>query len=193
MAKADTLYVGNGVVKHPRDDSRRVGIVQKQRIRAQLFHIVTEPQHEWGVAQGREGAARPGGATHHLVDAVGPRDTHGLVPNVDAVELDGGNDVVGAVQGLPAVGSRFYLGGRTQFRDHLAGDIRHNVEISALMSMRVRVPSARAGRVMTSWTNRLPNPLLPAPMTAIFGPPPVLPLRLSACSCTNCAMLIPLY
>ena len=90
---------------------------------------MTETQHEGSVAQGREGATRAGGAANDLVDAIGSRYTHWLVPDVEAVELDGGNDVISAVQGLTAVGSGLYFGRHIQFGGDLAGNTGHNVEV----------------------------------------------------------------
>ncbi len=106
VAEPDVADV-RALVQRPRQDRHRVGIVQQQRVRAELLHILRDVEHDRDRAQ----------ATHDATDAerVADRlpqtillgnleipDGRRLVP----ADLDHVDDVVGPLQRLAPVGRR---------------------------------------------------------------------------------------
>ena len=103
VAKAHGLDAG-GALHGAAQHGHGIGIVQKQGVRANLFHIPGEVQHHRDGAQGAEDAADAQGIGDGLAKAVAlghlkVDDRAGLI----AAHLDGVDHIIGAAQGILAL------------------------------------------------------------------------------------------
>ena len=103
VAEADEL--------EPRDPAQRpaahghgVGVVEQERVGAELLHVRGDLEQGGDVPQGAEDAARPQRVADALVDAVLERDLVVLPELVDAAHLDHDDHVVRPPQRLAPVG-----------------------------------------------------------------------------------------
>jgi hypothetical protein len=103
--------------------------VEQPGVRAELLHVAADREHDRHVARHREGRARSGRAADDLVDAVLARDLHRLIPDVEPVQLDRRDDVVGAVERGAPVGRRLDARSDPELADQTPGEDRDHVQV----------------------------------------------------------------
>ncbi len=135
----------SGLRNRPTVGGHRIDVVEQQRVRRQVIHVVAQVDQHRDGAQRAEDATRPQGIAYTLLHAVALGNLNVQLIGIQPTLLEGGDYVIGAFHGFSPVGGSFHLSRQTTSVDNGLHQIT-----SLVQSLRVDVHQGN-GAFLQRW------------------------------------------